>query len=211
MFQDRVLFYIDILGFTEFILSKDTDYKEVIKESMDKILKVSQVFQEKKGSKINVNTSIMSDSVVCSFEVSDRNSNIINLAAIFIACTAFQSSLLRMGILSRGALIREGCNHMNNIVYGPALIHAYHMEREKAVFPRVIFHDSAKKFVDELKSEKINKFLNIDNDKLIYIDYLSRLEEYSCDRKKIKALIDQKINEQSEKVKVKYRWIKEKI
>lgn len=211
MFDDRVVFYIDILGFTSFITSKEKDYNDVIEKSMGDIMKISNLFRSTGRDNIEVSTSIMSDSIVCSFIINRKHKNILNLTAILMACTAFQTSLLRSGILTRGALVRGELNHQDNMVYGSAMIDAYNLERNDAVFPRVILDDKIWYLIKGLNQNQIEQFITIDSDSKKYIDYISRLEEYDCNRDEVKNEIDSKYKETTGRVKEKYAWVRERL
>lgn len=51
-------------------------------------------------------------------------------------------SLLEIGVLSRGAIVRGELYHRHPVVFGQALVDAYELERSIAVYPRIIIDES---------------------------------------------------------------------
>jgi hypothetical protein len=128
-----------------------------------------------------------------------------------MACTGFQLSLLSKGILSRGSIVRAGLNHMENIVYGPAMIYAYDLERKVANYPRVIIDAKVSELITGYNVPGINKFIGQDFDGKEYVNYLDLIEEYDIDRESIRKEIRKIYNKTEGRVKEKYNWVKERI
>lgn len=103
---------------------------------------------------------------------------------------------------------------------GPAMVEAYHMESEIALYPRIILSDLAKQVWDKctcilkVNNTPDNQFMVCDADKLWYIDYLNDLDyNFANDGEimydNIKELIELNIN--NPKLHEKYQWLNEKF
>lgn len=81
-------------------------------------------------------------------------------------------------IFMRGAIVYGDIYEDEDIIFGPAIIDAYHLERDekKAVWPRILIDESLLKKTTkaELKRDFL-EFLRQDDDELVYLDYLREL------------------------------------
>lgn len=61
-----------------------------------------------------------------------------------IATTAskFVLDLLRMGWLTRGAIVLGPLHHKDNIIFGPPLLEAVEMEARHSIYPRILISDA---------------------------------------------------------------------
>jgi hypothetical protein len=94
--------------------------------------------------------------------------------------------LLHAGHYTRGAIITGLLYHRENLIFGPALIEAYKLERDVAKYPRIILSPDAASRLNmsiRLPNGDLTYFRNIrkDNDGLDYLDVLGmaagRLDE----------------------------------
>gem|GEM_PF-2003931 len=81
--------------------------------------------------------TIMSDSIVISAPHSD-----LGLLFILYLSSIIQNMLLQNGILLRGGIAEGEHFKLDNIMFGPALICAYSIESNMAVYPRIVLSDS---------------------------------------------------------------------
>jgi hypothetical protein len=100
---------------------------------------------------------------------------------------------------------------MENIVYGPAMIYAYDLERKVANYPRVIIDAKVSELITGYNVPGINKFIGQDFDGKEYVNYLDLIEEYDIDRESIRKEIRKIYNKTEGRVKEKYNWVKERI
>ena len=81
-------------------------------------------------------------------------------------------------VFIRGAVVYGDSYSDENIIFGPALIDAYRLERckTKAVWPRVLIDQSIlNKTTEEERTRDFYEFLRQDTDNLVYLDYLREL------------------------------------
>jgi len=93
-----------------------------------------------------------------------------------------QATLALNGYFSRGGLTYGELHVSNDLAFGVSLLEAYEIERDIAVFPRIVLGQSAeKKLIEQLKSygdfmhAPHNHSLLVDEDGLTFVNYLSEL------------------------------------
>jgi hypothetical protein len=236
MYEERVLAFIDILGFTTAIdntIKKDGNEDYIETQKIDNILNdlrwqlkdkdylISNEFPI--GSKV---TSQFSDSIIISYSKTEEIGIYRILLDIYFLCiTAMQN-----GFLFRGAVVCGKVFHTKEKIFGPAFIKAYNMERKKAIFPRVIIDDDVLAIAKNNYSKCANpdaeyndllKLIPCDFDGIRYIDYVNKLytgvgvgEKEEREHRILICEIIKKMEEKIntlESIKRKYLWLKEKF
>ncbi|MFC1574194.1 hypothetical protein ACFL30_03340 [Candidatus Latescibacterota bacterium] len=187
-YDNRIVAYIDILGFSSLIKESEKDSKMLdriiialtylkTRESPEgwNIEKIEiEEDAQKKGvdnfrieDKINV--ICFSDAIVVSVKI--QNSGINEAVSTLTTNLSFIGSyLLTEGILIRGGMTYGNLIHSENgLVLGQALIDAYKIEKKLSVYPRILF---SKKLLD-----KLNYPLKTKHDRYPYHQYLCRFDD----------------------------------
>ncbi|MBK9479641.1 MAG: hypothetical protein IPP56_09545 [Bacteroidetes bacterium] len=230
-YQNRIVAYIDILGFTEMI--KNTvreDNPETSSQNLNAIYNIVANFQEyfnqirtRRGLKDNCSITMFSDLIV----FSQPQSESVGVLAMFEALKRLQINMLSKNILLRGSIVFGKLVHNQNIVIGPALINAYNVESKSAVYPRIvidpkvmnlyvrkngIIHRAGKKIKDldyDITSD--------DFDGTYYIDYFNFVDDYLQNSKSssyyegMEKLIERGKKSQDTGIRMKYLWMDEKL
>jgi hypothetical protein len=230
-YQNRIVAYIDILGFTEMI--KQTireDSPETSAQRLNTIFNIVANFQRyfdaiktKRGLKDNCAITMFSDLIV----FSQPQSESAGVLAMFEALKRLQINMLARNILLRGSIVFGKLIHNQNIVIGPALINAYNVESKSAVYPRIvidpkvmnlyvrtkgIIHNAGKRIKD-LDYD----FTNDDFDGTYYIDYFNFVDDYLQNANSaayydvMKKLIERGKKSQDTGIRMKYLWMDEKL
>lgn len=195
-YQDRVVIFIDILGFKE--LLNETTNKEgndnikginnlieaynTIRDvwDLDKIDTNSSIL--KKTSKQDKQITIFSDCIVISFPAKEKSE-------IFYTLLEVKWMILRLvtkKILCRGAISYGKLLHNDRFIFGPALVEAYILESKAANYPRVILDRSIIELAGSARSENhtreeeikyVESLLEKDLDGMYYIDYFAKAKE----------------------------------
>jgi hypothetical protein len=133
-YSNRVVAFIDILGFKELI----RDDREADIFAALKLAKESEngQFHNAPGMRLTA----FSDSIVVSDEVGDGFGYVRLLH--FTSYLVWQ--LLEMGVLTRGGIGHGRLHHENGIVFGHALIEAYELESKQAIYPRILVPESVR-------------------------------------------------------------------
>jgi hypothetical protein len=179
-YEKRLIAFLDILGFGE-IIKKSANNAGIV-ATIHKLLHDAANHANLprdykfKHLKIDINKYVtwnFSDTVTisCPFESFDYLNFIVGWVEIF-------QHLMweRHNAFLRGCIVYGKLYDSKKLIFGPALIKAYELEKKKAIWPRVIIHKSV---LNQLSPEKIRKSLcenfRQDDDGLFYVDYLRDL------------------------------------
>ncbi len=186
-YEERLVAFIDILGFKEIVKQSENDISkvELIYSVLDylknwevpnkwdlRYVEIEEDAQKRGVENFDIrsktNITAFSDSIVVSVKI-DNDVNemfstlIVNLAYI-------SAILLEKGILFRGGLTIGNIIHQENgTVFGQGLIDSYKLESNNAKFPRIILSDKLLKVLNyPLESKK---------DRYVYHQYIDRFED----------------------------------
>ncbi len=194
-YDDRLVAFIDILGISD--LAEDDDRAEEVLNTMSKvrtyvIAECNELFLAGKLDYIQIGDGFV---IVTRLRQINRLCKILS----FIQWqTLIESKTLLRGVLTAG---RVQGSMAEGFFIGPAIINAYKLERENAIFPRIIYMSEIEKYV----SKKQIKFGYIaeDQDKIRYLDFIG----HNCDDKKIsKKTLDHLLTTQGVKDIIKNEY-----
>jgi hypothetical protein len=141
-YERRVVALLDILGWREKVADAGADEAKVV--SLHRIVRI--LAEVKKAietvDETDMRQTTFSDHVVISAPISDV------VGAQLFRIAVKQMSVAGFGFLLRGAVTIGDIIHDDQIVFGPALIRAYDLERTVAVYPRIVLDQVV---LDELK------------------------------------------------------------
>lgn len=228
-YQERVLCYIDILGFKHLVGNNENceDKFSMVYNALDII------FQEKKendrlnnidGGELDFRVSTFSDCIAFSEPFENEGSFFYILTMAYYV----QASLLDAGVPCRGAISIGKLFHNGELIFGPALNEAVTSEEHNAIYPRIIVSkDTYNKGIkenhsmnsDEEDLQWINSRLSDDVDGFKYVNYFNQSSEfddsdqYYCFLSNCKKIIENNLNLTSfkEHEYQKYYWMKEKF
>ncbi|WP_054044283.1 hypothetical protein [Pseudomonas nunensis] len=170
-YETRLTLFVDFLGFKEKIEETESDNKS-LQELVYVMTEVATIAKE--GDPKEFEVSQFSDCLVLSYGVKDFNLifDIVNKLSHVVVRAA------ELGYLIRGGLTFGDLLHTKQLVLGPAMSRAYHLESQVAKVPRVILDPV--EFNDVLLNpthdtiKTVKKFLKWDKKcKLWYFDYIS--------------------------------------
>jgi hypothetical protein len=133
-YEERYCAYVDILGFQELIgaLHGDPTKSEALKTLLTRVhtpvdLKID-AFQRS-----DFRAQSISDAVALSAAI-----NRFGLGHMLYALERLAIDLLEQGYFVRGAIVKGPLYHDEQMVFGEALVQAYHLENEVARYPRIM-------------------------------------------------------------------------
>jgi hypothetical protein len=124
--------------------------------------------------------AFFSDTLVIAAPIPDRDEAEAAVGGLIAQAAWLQWDLTRRGYFLRGALTVGNLHLHEGLSFGPALVEAYDLERERAVYPRIILADAAL----DVMTEALNTYekpgsapqnweLLEDQDAETFIDYLA--------------------------------------
>lgn len=217
-YEDRIVAFVDILGFSSMISKSESSLEEYerIKHALDTIQMV-----KKRADSVTAKVATFSDSIVISYPINERDP----LFYILIDLIHLQLNLLQQGVLVRGGIAKGKVRHVQEMVFGPAMVAAYELENKYAVYPRII----VEKEVVEWEKENYRKQLyGFDSDisdlegllkkdqynDFYYIDILRQpqevddFEDFVIMLHKVHSTIIVGLNNNNKSVVMKYIWLK---
>ena len=222
MYQNRIIGFIDILGFKKMITQKSSFEIEKILEWPKNYFDIKKYENNKSLIKQKKNISQFSDSLIISFQCESEHevyNTVVDILLIIIGW-------INQGIICRGAIVKGDIVHTKEYIYGPGFVKAYEMEK-KAKYPRIIlesdvieigkiYHQAQNSI--EIEETYLNSMFNQDIDNEYYIDYFSAPIAYNRNSKidhmqylsKIKDIIISGLLSNDINIMEKYNWMKHK-
>jgi len=216
-YEEKILIYFDVLGF-----------KEIVKNnSAEQIYKVLRAVHGYSEPRYNCETIWFSDSIIQIYEYpykyADKNdqfsfyhyfNNIlgtVNLTQL--------SMLVNYNVLIRGSIVIGDVyyNKDEHILFGNALIQAYELESQCALYPRIVIDDSVMKKLPNFEDFK-GLELTRDIDGIYFADPTKYMVQTNSEKPNLQLLIGtlEKLIESTKgerlpKVSSKYRWLLNKL
>lgn len=245
--------FIDILGFSNHIKTEITnDYQA--EEFYDNFNEVIEYLQHEQQDElviknadylndINLRYSWISDTFVVSIEymneIEKNDENIIKGMMIFrlsmIIASIHHFMASKFGLIVRGAVSSKYSCITNNFILGEGVAEASKLEKEVAIYPRVVFQqniisDEIHEIITREHQNNDLNFISKDCDGYYFVNYLAMLQQIPPMIGKMFRIPDNKIKENAikqkinviekyqnivadgfkipnEKVKAKYTWL----
>lgn len=231
-YEDRIVAYIDVLGFKNQIkstLSKDgkevEEQTQLIYEAYNSIRDIWDLDSKKNFSnkiRQSKRITIFSDCIIVSVKSTEQSA----LFYMLLEIMWLTMRLINKGILCRGAVVHGKLYHTQKMIFGPALVEAYMTESKAALYPRIILDESVIKIGakcglndSSYEQEHIRALLAKDTDGLYYVEYFSKIQseldnplyDYPDYLQKLKKIIETGIPKTLPiDVRIKYLWMAEK-
>lgn len=228
MYQDRVIVFIDILGFKEIIDSTvGSDGKQdrkKVKEIKHLLSLPGDMLKDHPGVVKSKVVSRFSDSIIISFKYSEPSQVFYTILDVLHLHIEF----LNLGYLIRGGITHGKLHHSKKMIFGPGLVRAYEFESQQAKFPRVIidskvFEIGVKNAVeghsDDIELEHLMNVTRKDDDGMFYVEYLENAFSEIDDAEfrfplyiqKMRQVIEVGLKHSKPSVVEKYEWLRKRF
>ncbi len=227
IYSPHLITYIDILGFRELVEKKDPNF---ISKAIREVLEVTRpsVHTQKFKKENYVNFSDLIVHTVPFVDNSDKWKAYEILVSRVKYIALVQTVLIERGLLLRGAITVGNMERTYGVLFGPGLISAYELERDQALFPRIIVDPGLLETLEENQlfdmmnrrqlMRQLSKCLKRDDDGLVFVDYLGFMGHVLGNDRgaflnlvaKHKKLIDRNLRRfaRNKKVLSKYLWLR---
>ncbi|MFC1848385.1 hypothetical protein ACFLXV_03655 [Chloroflexota bacterium] len=179
-YQKRLFAFIDILGVEEMVGQSKSDPTKITtlydalgasRETLDAIRRVKLKVLDSDANQWIVHR--FSDTTTISAPYYSHD----DLVALASGVMLYQYELwYKLGLFVRGAIVYDDILDEPDTIFGPAIVHAYHLERHKAFWPRVLVD---RRILDMLTVEErdrdLAEYLAYDTGDIAYLDYLKDL------------------------------------
>jgi hypothetical protein len=210
-YKEKIVCFIDILGFGEMVEGEYINTPEKIYSILSEIktLIIGWVGTPI-ASKIDLQITLFSDCIVFSF-LPDRH--------YFMTFHFFKELSIEMvikyNLLFRGGITYGKIFHDAEMVFGPAMNCAYRLESKLAIFPRIIIDSSAlslKNDDDKTIAEYTGQFVfRISDNSYSYVDYIFDVNGYVNQSEyygRLRSIISKGLASENPGIKAKYEWMK---
>lgn len=229
MYEERLVAFIDVLGFKNEIERKSID--SYGNENTDKTENIYDFISLLHHDFVSRNTSTnstykvsqFSDSLVISYSILEPASVFWTLMSLlYLHIDAINHGLVIRGAITFGKLV-----HDESHLFGPAMDEAYKIETEVANYPRIIVNKDLIEIArnnpnssntPESEEAYIKSLIKLDTDGFYYVDYFEPAceEIISCGGyfelpsylDKLQTIINANENVKDVKIIQKYNWIK---
>jgi hypothetical protein len=224
-YEERIIAFIDILGFSNIIKATLNSEKELnnLGSALCYIHDYFKNLQVEHEDPSVIQLSQFSDSIVIS--VSMEHS--LEMTTIFKHLKMIQINLLYKNILLRGGIVKGNLIHTNDLLLGPGMINAYNLESKCALHPRIVIDPkvlwqfgriNGTKQTERLRDFDYEKSFAKETDGTYFIDYFNDVEFYlesggdEMDYFRLLCnIICKHIDNDDISVRVKYLWLREKL
>lgn len=186
IYENRILAFVDILGFKDMVHISAVNPQEQwrIKTAME-IIHSYKVMNDAGADgglrKFGVQVTTFSDSAILSYPVNFNG----GLFLVLMDLIYMQIELFNIGVFIRGGISIGLAHHDEVNAYGPAMVEAYRLESERAVYPRIILTNQTLSIGLAVSQEHQNSFdkellysvIRQDKDGFYYLDYLRQFQE----------------------------------
>jgi hypothetical protein len=210
-YKEKVVCFIDILGFREMVNVEYADHPEKIYKILSQIsMSIMEWSKTAITQGLDLQITQFSDSIVFSF---------VPTKHYFMNFSFFKELAIQMinqEVIFRGGITYGKIFHNTEFVFGPGMIQAYHLESKLAIVPRIIIDDLAMNLKDEVgKSIKdyTGQFVfKMEDTGQAFIDYIFDVFPYTMDQavfySKLRQIISKGLQNADPKVVAKYEWMK---
>lgn len=182
----RCVAFIDILGFAQLVERSSrepesrTRVNEILRsidlnhEALNRIGRViesglahdSEIHEMVRPEFLeSIRASMFSDTIVLSTPITASG-----MLTLFATCAGISLQILSQGMLTRGAITAGFLYQSKNIIYGTGLNEAYQLEKEIAIYPRIIVHDSIITNAVFENTDNLRAYTTNDFDGITYLD-----------------------------------------
>lgn len=157
-YEDRVVAYLDLLGFRSLVERIDST-PEVLSKLIEILTKTRSY--SKLGPAMDATAASPGNPFFNMFQMStfsdsiamSAKNNAIGIGIVMSYCLFVSLDLLSEGIMVRGAVTRGRLYHANGLVIGRGLTDAYLLESKAAIYPRILIAEEVAADVQKMKSD----------------------------------------------------------
>ncbi len=186
-YENCFVAFLDILGFKDKVFETKKDDK--LLDTLIKSLRINQYFTQSnkkevgnntKKKKIEIRSYFFSDSFV--FMMKENKEDLVHLFLIirYLQDRFWENDLCFRGAITKGKMYWPKSNK-ENIILGPAMIKAYKLESQIAIYPRIIISKSLLNYINNEnisawpignRGKKLKQFIKKDKDGVYFFDIL---------------------------------------
>jgi hypothetical protein len=200
--QKAIVLHSDILGFKELVKISINDKGDKLlfklKETINQSVETIQMLKKNNSyTYCELNHKLFSDNLYVSFSYNESNHT--SLCYAFILCIIF-SRLYFENMINNKFFIRGGISFGNdysdeNIIFSHALVKAYELESQKAIYPRILIDNDLLNLLQDkfevpssMMLDILNNSITIDENGLYFINPTGIAADFNQEYKGLKGV-----------------------
>jgi hypothetical protein len=137
-YEERYCAFVDILGFSELLNTiRDSKTRQTRAARFALVRSLLRAVHSPPAGPRAAETGFRAQSISDAVAVSVHN-NKFGLLLLFNSIETMALDLLAQGFFVRGAIVKGPLYHDDTMVFGEALMHAFHLENTVARYPRIV-------------------------------------------------------------------------
>lgn len=163
--EQRIVCFIDILGFSDFVNQYDKDVTSTFLQDIQESFAIARKHLLDNKSKYNekavkhLEYQTFSDNICISIPYFDNENDFLsNFNILSIYVRGLQMIMMSKGFFMRGGISIGSYYADDNIIFSKGLINAYKLESEKAIYPRILVDKIIIKKILNYKESHIDSF-----------------------------------------------------
>lgn len=205
---DCIVAFIDVLGSSDMIMKNAQESLEIVHSAYSESV---DLFKKLFGNNRKIpSVKIFSDNINVAVP-QKKGSEQAAFTAVAIMSAIIQVQFLKHSLLTRGAICSGSYFADDMMVWGTALVNAYKLENSIAIYPRVIIDPE---LVGKLglthpdSSLRVKEWVLQDEDRLFMVNCFHKaLKERELFIVSLFDLVDEKITENHDNIKVCQKWL----
>lgn len=227
-YEDRIILFIDILGFKDLIDSTVDSNGQQVPERIEFVSELltlpDEIFEAHPELSKSKMVSRFSDCIVVSFKYEEKSEVFYTLVDI----VHLYMNFLAKEVLFRGALVLGKIHHTKEMIFGPGLVNAYLQESKAAIYPRVILDEEIIRIgsrhtiaghTPKIEREHIEELIKKDSDGFYYVDYFhnshGELNDPDLDFpdfiRWLQTVIEKGLKKRDPGERLKFTWMRERF
>jgi hypothetical protein len=175
-YQDCLVSYIDLLGFSDLIswTKQDPSKVDIVFEllaAFEQTLGTGNIFETQEPP-AKYQSMTFSDLVVRVVPLENEASLADAVSRELFYLAMRQYGVTAAGVWLRGGMCRGPIYIDGKVVFGPALVKAYSLEKAWAIFPRIIVDRKLHEAVEQIDKTFVTDLVRQSEDGAYFIDYL---------------------------------------
>jgi hypothetical protein len=216
-YEDRVLAYVDILGWKDIIDRSAKEQSGI--EDVNTALKALRMAAERARNITEhevdegrvshaLEMTLFSDTAVISCRP-----NHVAVNVLVSQVQWFCGDLMLAGLYARGSMVRGPLHHHDGTIVGPALVEAHRLESTVARYPRIVLSDAVVPLILDLANEnRVTHRVVMDRDTLLILDPFGTFEERAVRRERMliarqRAFETQEAHRADVSIRAKMGWL----
>ena len=170
--EEYVVAFIDVLGSSKRIKNDSENSLNIVHAVYDNVINSrDELYDNENIKKLKPIVKIYSDNIVIAVPTKEKNGYSAFISIAILSCL-IQQEFLKYKYLVRGGISMGSFFVDDTMLWGDALLDAYYIESDVAIYPRIVIHPKTIAKLDLALNPERQKWIKQDADGLFFVDYM---------------------------------------